>query len=78
MPFALQGPAMLTRLRSLVRRKLLEFKNKNKAKGKQKIFCIGRNKTGTTSLKRAFEDLGYPVGDQRKAEILTEFPRWKT
>ena len=71
MPFALQGPAMLTRLRSLVRRKLLEFKNKNKAKGKQKIFCIGRNKTGTTSLKRAFEDLGYPVGDQRKAEILT-------
>ena len=42
-----------------------------KAKGKQKIFCIGRNKTGTTSLKRAFEDLGFPVGNQRKAEILT-------
>lgn len=35
-----------------------------------KIFCVGRNKTGTTSLKRAFQDLGYVVGDQRKAEAL--------
>ncbi|MGM7683380.1 sulfotransferase [Cytobacillus sp. Hm23] len=35
-----------------------------------KIFCIGRNKTGTTSLKKAFEDLGYHVGDQREAENL--------
>lgn len=43
------------------------------AKGKQKIFCIGRNKTGTTSLQRAFEDLGYPIGNQRKAEILTGY-----
>ena len=41
-----------------------------KAVGKQKIFCIGRNKTGTTSLARAFKDLGFPVGYQRKAEIL--------
>jgi len=35
-----------------------------------KIFCVGRNKTGTTSLKKAFLDLGYRVGDQRKAEAL--------
>ncbi len=35
-----------------------------------KIFCIGRNKTGTTSLKKAFEDLGYVVGDQPQAEVL--------
>ena len=47
------------------------IENRIKAKGKTKVFCIGRNKTGTTSLKSAFEDLGYPVGNQRKAEILT-------
>lgn len=39
-------------------------------KGKPKIFCIGCNKTGTTSVKKAFEDLGFIVGDQRKAEKL--------
>lgn len=37
-----------------------------------KIFCIGRNKTGTTSVKKAFEDFGFKVGDQRAAEILTD------
>lgn len=35
-----------------------------------KIFCVGRNKTGTTSLKKAFLDLGYRVGVQRTAEAL--------
>lgn len=39
-------------------------------KNKTKYFCIGRNKTGTTSIKKAFEDLGFIVGNQRKAEIL--------
>lgn len=37
---------------------------------KEKIFCIGANKTGTTSLKRAFVELGFKVGDQREAELL--------
>lgn len=37
---------------------------------KTKYFCIGRNKTGTTSLKRAFEELGFKVGYQREAEKL--------
>ncbi|MFC0182294.1 hypothetical protein SAMN04515674_101268 [Pseudarcicella hirudinis] len=35
-----------------------------------KIFCIGRNKTGTTSLMKAFQDLKFHVGDQRRAELL--------
>ncbi|WP_347835069.1 sulfotransferase [Gracilibacillus sp. JCM 18860] len=35
-----------------------------------KIFCIGRNKTGTTSLEKAFKDLNYKVGNQRDAEKL--------
>lgn len=41
-----------------------------KKKDKTKIFCIGRNKTGTTSLKKALKDLGYRVGVQSKAELL--------
>lgn len=42
-------------------------------KDKQKIFCIGNNKTGTTSIKKAFEDLGYIVGLQREAEKLARY-----
>ena len=40
---------------------------------KTKFFCIGMNKTGTTSMKKAFEDLGYSVGNQRLAERLTPY-----
>lgn len=35
-----------------------------------KVFCIGRNKTGTTSLNKALTDLGYKLGDQAVAELL--------
>lgn len=37
-----------------------------------KKFIIGRNKTGTTSLKEALTLLGYRVGNQRTAELLME------
>lgn len=37
---------------------------------KPKVFCVGRNKTGTTSLKTAMRDLGYVIGEQRPAELL--------
>lgn len=40
--------------------------------GGGKVFCIGRNKTGTTSLAKAFWDLGYVVGDQPTAELLCD------
>lgn len=43
-----------------------------RVKNKTKFFCIGRNKTGTTSLRRAFWDLGLIVGNQRKAEFLLD------
>lgn len=46
--------------------------NKLLAIGKTKYFCIGRNKTGTTSLEKAFRNLGFPLGDQLKAEILVD------
>jgi hypothetical protein len=39
---------------------------------KPKVFCIGQNKTGTTSLGAALKDLGYRVGDQTEAEKLVE------
>ena len=36
----------------------------------QKVFVIGLNKTGTTTLKDTLNKLGYKIGDQRVAEIL--------
>lgn len=35
-----------------------------------KAFVIGRNKTGTTTMQTAFEQMGLTVGDQRTAELL--------
>lgn len=37
-----------------------------------KVFCIGRNKTGTTSIKVCLKELGYKVGNQAKGELLLE------
>ena len=54
------------RIKNNFARKINTFRVRNK----YKIFCVGRNKTGTTSLKRAFKDLGYIVGQQRVAEEL--------
>lgn len=36
----------------------------------RKIFCIGANKTGTTSVEQVLRNLGLIVGDQAKAELL--------
>lgn len=40
--------------------------------GKPKVFVIGRNKTGTTSIASTLENLGYRMGDQIAAELLLE------
>ena len=40
------------------------------APGGRKIFCIGRNKTGTTSLEAALRTLGFRLGMQRRGELL--------
>ncbi len=37
----------------------------------RKVFCIGKNKTGTTSMALLFEQLGLAVGSQNVAEQLT-------
>lgn len=39
-------------------------------RNKPKIFGVGNNKTGTTSLKKAMEDMGYVVGHQGTAEKM--------
>jgi len=39
---------------------------------KQKVFCIGKNKTGTTSMAKLFTELGLVVGSQYRAERLTD------
>jgi len=37
---------------------------------KEKIFCIGTGKTGTTSVEKALRDFGYKMGNQPKGELL--------
>ena len=41
-------------------------------RGPGKIFCIGRNKTGTTSLESFFRSNGLRVGNQARAELLID------
>ena len=47
---------------------------KNYSYAAEKVSCVGRNKTGTTSIKRALSDLGYRVALQEPAELL--LPEW--
>lgn len=44
-------------------------------KRRTKVFCVGRNKTGTTSLELALVKLGYRLGHQPTAEKLIR--HWK-
>ncbi|CAH8295388.1 hypothetical protein EV196_10867 [Mariniflexile fucanivorans] len=37
---------------------------------KNKIFCIGYNKTGTTSLEKVLMDFDFKMGKQEEAELL--------
>lgn len=42
------------------------------AGARRKVFCIGRNKTGTTSLEAALASLGYRMGLQARGEMLSK------
>ncbi len=47
---------------------------------KTKLFCVGRNKTGTTSLEVVLKEFGYKLGSQYKAEKLLNYYKnykWK-
>ena len=50
--------------------KIKTFKDTLRVYNKSKIFGIGANKTGTTSLEAAMKNLGFITGNQRKAENL--------
>jgi len=39
---------------------------------KVKVFCIGQNKTGTTTIEAALKTLGYKMGNQAKGELLVK------
>lgn len=39
-------------------------------KKQHKVFCIGFNKTGTTTLEQTLIQLGYKMGNQAKGELL--------
>lgn len=52
----------------MIRSKVKLINNYIRVYNKPKIFGIGANKTGTTSLKAAMSDLGYIIGSQKKAE----------
>jgi hypothetical protein len=38
-----------------------------------KVFVIGLNKTGTTTMEKVLKDLGYKLGNQADAELLTDY-----
>lgn len=64
-----------------IKRHIKEFLLKKEAKGVpastqrgySKVFVIGFNKTGTTTLYHTLKGLQYKMGDQRVAEVLTYF-----
>lgn len=37
-----------------------------------KIFCIGHNKTGTTTIESVLKDFGYKLGNQVQGELLLD------
>jgi hypothetical protein len=57
---------MLNRFRSFLR------SLPSRSKRAEKVFCVGRNKTGTTSLNSALNEMGYRVAPQAPAEMLVE------
>lgn len=59
--------SLFTHIYDQVKQSIFYFRHRKKTK----IFCIGRNKTGTTSMAAIFKILNIPVASQRKAELLT-------
>jgi hypothetical protein len=56
------------------KRRLLAFLRRRE---RAKVFCVGYNKTGTTTLERVLIDLGYRMPDQMKQESLVVEPLFK-
>ncbi len=50
----------------------IKFRLKKLIGNDEKIFIIGRNKTGTTSIEKCLKSLGYKVGNQVKGELFID------
>lgn len=57
--------------KELVEKILFDIMPKTNLSG-EKVFCIGQNKTGTTSLEKVLENMGFLMGCQSEAELLLE------
>lgn len=68
-PWLREGPRATARE---LRDRLREEVGRLRTRGKTRWFCIGRNKTGTTSLGAEFARLGFRVAPQHRAEILAD------
>lgn len=60
----------MTLLSKKIKQKLKHEFDTIRIRNHVKYFCIGANKTGTTSIKKAFKQFRFKVGNQRKAELL--------
>lgn len=63
----------MKRISTNIKNQLIRLGRIVKYAGKPKVFGIGKNKTGTTSLKAAMNELGYSAGNQREAENLMHY-----
>ncbi|MGO3183509.1 MAG: sulfotransferase [Aequorivita sp.] len=59
---------MIRRIYRRIKREIIAFKYSRS----RKVFCIGMNKTGTTSMKKLFNEMDLAVGPQRQAERLVK------
>lgn len=48
-------------------------KLKKLKRNRPKVFCIGENKTGTTSMEAFLKDHDFNLGNQREAELLIDY-----
>ncbi|MFC1761263.1 sulfotransferase [Planctomycetota bacterium] len=58
------------RMKVAIRRTIKSGISFAKSARRQKIICIGRNKTGTTSIAKALKELDFIVAEQGPAELL--------
>ncbi len=59
-------------LRRLLKRRWRGFHSRFASAGRRKVFCIGRNKTGTTSLVTVLQDMGFVVCNQGEPKLLVK------
>ena len=58
------------------RRRVVRQINKRAGVYRQKVFCVGRNKTGTTTMTTVLTDYGFHMGPQREAELFVHDHQW--